>query len=127
MQKPVPIRQRYAKQWNFTQTANLKTGLLQKYKALKEKNAGQLFKAYLTKASKQEELTPDSAYTHYAQMEEWVKQESDALNRAVLHSLLAERYADYLRCYAWMSGGCLAMVALVWSLYRSCVSPRDLY
>ena len=38
-----------------------------------------------------------------------------------------QRYADYLRCYAWMSGGCLAMVALVWSLYRSCVSPRDLY
>ena len=65
-------------------------------KALKEKNAGQLFKAYLTKASKQEELTPDSAYTHYAQMEEWVKQESDALNKAVLHSLLAERYAGYL-------------------------------
>ena len=65
-------------------------------KALKEKNAGQLFKAYLTKASKQEELTPDSAYTHYAQMEEWVKSETDALNRAVLHSLLAESYADYL-------------------------------
>ena len=65
-------------------------------KALKEKNAGQLFKAYLTKASKQEELTPDSAYTHYAQMEEWVKSESDALNRAVLHSLLAESYANYL-------------------------------
>jgi|GEM_PF-5956369 len=34
----MPIRQRYAKQWNFTQTANLKTELLQKYKALKEKN-----------------------------------------------------------------------------------------
>ena len=38
VQKPVPIRQRYAKQWNFTQTTNLKTELLQKYKALKEKN-----------------------------------------------------------------------------------------
>ena len=38
-----------------------------------------------------------------------------------------QRYADYLRCYAWMSAGCIAMVALVWSLYRSCVSPRELY
>ena len=38
-----------------------------------------------------------------------------------------QRYADYLRCYAWMCGGCVGMVALIWSLYRSCVSPRDLY
>ena len=37
-----------------------------------------------------------------------------------------QRYAAYLRCYAWMSAGCVGMVALIWSLYRSCVSPRDL-
>ena len=38
-----------------------------------------------------------------------------------------QRYADYLRCYAFMSAGCIAMVALVWALYLSCVSPQDLY
>ncbi|MBR4550377.1 MAG: prolipoprotein diacylglyceryl transferase [Oscillospiraceae bacterium] len=38
-----------------------------------------------------------------------------------------QRYADYLRCYAFMSAGCIAMIALIWQLYRSCVSPRDLY
>ncbi len=38
-----------------------------------------------------------------------------------------QRYAAYLRCYAFMSAGCIAMVALVWSLYLSCVSPRELY
>ena len=37
-----------------------------------------------------------------------------------------QRYAAYLRCYAWMSAGCIAMVALIWSLYRSCVNPREL-
>lgn len=65
-------------------------------KALKENNAGQLFKAYLTKESQQEELTPDSSYVRYTHMEAWVKTETDPLNRAVLHSLLAEMYADFL-------------------------------
>ena len=65
-------------------------------KALKEKNAGQLFKAYLTKESQQEELTPDSSYVRYTHMEEWVTTETEPLNRAVLHSLLAEMYADFL-------------------------------
>ena len=37
-----------------------------------------------------------------------------------------QRYAAYLQCYACMSAGCIAMAALVWSLYRSCVSPREL-
>ena len=38
-----------------------------------------------------------------------------------------QRYAAYLRCYTFMSAGCIALVLLVWSLYRSCVSPRELY
>ena len=70
-------------------------------KALKEKNAGQLFKAYLTKESQQEELTPDSSYVRYSHMEEWVKSETEPLNRAVMHSLLAEMYADYLNSNAY--------------------------
>lgn len=38
-----------------------------------------------------------------------------------------QRYAAYLQCYAFMSAGCVALVLLVWALYRSCVSPRELY
>ena len=38
-----------------------------------------------------------------------------------------QRYAAYLRCYAFMSAGCIGMVVLIWQLYRSCVSQRDLY
>ena len=37
-----------------------------------------------------------------------------------------QRYHTYLKCYAFMAGFCLLMVILVWSLYRSCVSRRDL-
>lgn len=38
-----------------------------------------------------------------------------------------QRYAAYLTCYAFMSAGCVGMVLLIWSLYRSCLHPRDLY
>ena len=37
-----------------------------------------------------------------------------------------QRYATYLKCYSIMSVSCILMVALIWGLYRSCVSRREL-
>ena len=37
-----------------------------------------------------------------------------------------QRYATYLQCYGIMSISCIVMVVLIWALYRSCVSEREL-
>ncbi|MBQ7553569.1 MAG: alpha-2-macroglobulin [Bacteroidaceae bacterium] len=65
-------------------------------KAQKEKNAPQMFKAYLFKARSQEEVTPDSIYPNFKFVEKWVKEEKNSVNRAVLHSILSGMYLDYL-------------------------------
>ncbi len=36
-----------------------------------------------------------------------------------------QRYATYLKCYAFMTVGCIGLVASAWLLYRSCVSRRE--
>lgn len=37
-----------------------------------------------------------------------------------------QRYATYLKCYSIMTVTCFLMVVMIWQLYRSCVSRRDL-
>ncbi|WP_294617365.1 alpha-2-macroglobulin family protein [uncultured Bacteroides sp.] len=69
-------------------------------KAEREKNAPQLLKAYFCRDAYQEKLTPDSLYTHLPNLERWAKEEQDTVSRAILHSLLARKYADYMR-YNW--------------------------
>ena len=64
-------------------------------KALDEKNSPQLLKAYLCRAAFQECLTPDSLYARLNEMERWVTTETDETDRAILHSLLANEYAEY--------------------------------
>ena len=70
-------------------------------KAQKEKNAPQLFKAYLYKTQSQEEVTPDSIYPNFRYVEQWAKEEPNAVNRAILHSMLAGMYLDYLDRHAY--------------------------
>ncbi|NDW13680.1 alpha-2-macroglobulin [Bacteroides sp. 214] len=70
-------------------------------KAQKEKNAGQMFKAYTARTAWQETLTPDSIYVHIKQLEEWVKSEKNPKTQAILHSLLATEYADYASQNYW--------------------------
>ena len=64
-------------------------------KGLAERNASQMLKAYVCRSAYQEALTPDSLYTRLPRLEQWAQTESDAVNRAILHSLLAEEYAGY--------------------------------
>ena len=66
-------------------------------KGLEERNAPQLLKAYVCRSAYQEALTPDSLYTRLSQLEQWARTETDAVDRAILHSLLAEDYANYAR------------------------------
>ena len=66
------------------------------YKAQREKNAPQMFKAYLYKTQSQEEVTPDSIYSNFAYVEKWAKDERNIVNRAILHSMLAGMYIDYM-------------------------------
>lgn len=65
-------------------------------KAEQEKNAGQLLNAVLCGNEREERLTPDSFYVHLQAMEQWAARTAEPAEKAILHSLLAERYADYL-------------------------------
>jgi hypothetical protein len=55
-----------------------------------------MFKAYLYKIQSQEEVTPDSIYPNFAYVEKWTKDERNTVNRAILHSMLAGMYIDYM-------------------------------
>ncbi len=65
-------------------------------KGLAERNAPQMFKAYLCRAAYQEQLTPDSLYSRLSQLEQWALREQNSVNKAILHSMLAEEYARYV-------------------------------
>lgn len=70
-------------------------------KAEQEKNAPQMLKAYTYRTTTQERLTPDSLYTNLKDLERWAKSDPDPVNKAILHSLLANEYADYMRSNRW--------------------------
>lgn len=100
-----PLRaQSYEKLWTDVEQAEKKslpqtvielTGKICQ-KAQAEKNAAQLFKAYLCRANAKEHLTPDSVYSRLAYMEQWEQNEDNVTNKAILNSILAEEYADYV-------------------------------
>ena len=64
-------------------------------KAEREHQAGQLLKAVIWREHYQQVLTPDSLFPAIARMEQWVKQEKDTANQAMLHTLLATYYIHY--------------------------------
>jgi hypothetical protein len=64
-------------------------------KGEQEKNTPQMLKAYIWRASAQQSITPDSFYVDLRGLEQWAGREQQPVNRAVLHTLLANMYADY--------------------------------
>ncbi|KAA6335966.1 hypothetical protein EZS27_015850, partial [termite gut metagenome] len=74
-------------------------------KAEAERNSPQMLKAYTWRTKYQESLTPDSFYVHLAAWERWADRASERLDRAVLHSLVAEMYADYAVANRWQLRG----------------------
>lgn len=85
-----------AQKKNLPQTIISLTGQIVQ-KAGRENNAAQLLKAYLCRDAYREKLTLDSLYTHFQQLEQWAERETDAAGKAILHSLLAEKYAGYVQ------------------------------
>lgn len=69
-------------------------------KAEREQNAPQLLKATVWGEYVQSRLTPDSLYAGIRHMEAWAAEEKNPVHRAILHALLADRYADAM----WKSG-----------------------
>lgn len=70
-------------------------------KAKAEKNSPQMLKAYTERATVQRMLTPDSLYANLQDMEQWAKTTDNLTDRAILHSLLAEQYADFVQQNRW--------------------------
>lgn len=66
-------------------------------KGEREQNAPQMLKAYLCRETYQERLTPDSLYSNLKNMERWALTEKNPVSKAILHSLLARRYADLVQ------------------------------
>ena len=66
-------------------------------KAEREKNAPQMMKAVVCRDTYQEELTPDSFYINLKNVELWAQSEQNPVSKAILHSLLAREYADYMQ------------------------------
>ena len=102
---PTLHAQSYDKLWKQVEQAQKKslpqtviklTGEIYR-KAEKEKNAPQMLKATVYRDAYQEKLTPDSLYTNLRNMELWVQSEQNPVNKAILHSLLAREYADYMQ------------------------------
>jgi len=61
-----------------------------------ERNIPQMLKAYSCREAYQERLTPDSLYSNLQKLEQWAQNEKEVASRAVLYSLLASEYVDYL-------------------------------
>lgn len=70
-------------------------------KGEREKNVPQMLKAYTYRSMYQNILTPDSFYVGLRRLEQWAEHEQNPVDRAVLHSLVAEKYADYVELNRW--------------------------
>lgn len=71
-------------------------------KALKEKNPGQMLYAYTYRAEKVQRFTLDSFYVNIRTLEEWADSPTvDHLDCAVLHTIIANEYAQYASDNQW--------------------------
>ena len=70
-------------------------------KGEKEKNFTQLLKARMLQMKYREVLNPENFYVNLKSLEQWVRQAEDPIEKAILHSLIAEQYTDYARNHLW--------------------------
>ncbi len=70
-------------------------------KAQKEKKSPQMFKAWLTRMQFRRAVMPHSFYADLHGLEEWARESSVALDRMILHTLLAELYTDFYQENSW--------------------------
>lgn len=104
---PPMYAQSYDKLWKQVEEAQQKdlpqtvVGLTDQIfcKARKEKRSPQMFKAWLTGMQFRRAVTPDSFYVDLRGLEEWAQESTVALDRMILHTLLAELYVDFYQDY----------------------------
>lgn len=70
-------------------------------KAEAEKNSPQMLKAYTWRMRYDDMLTPDSFYVNLKGLEQWAEVAEKPMDRAILHSLIAGFYSDYVSRNRW--------------------------
>ncbi|MDR0961536.1 MAG: alpha-2-macroglobulin [Mediterranea sp.] len=106
---PVLYGQSYSRLWKQVEQAQEKSlpktvvALAEQIfrKGAEEQNAPQMLKAYTVRSYFQQQITPDSFYVDLQKLEQWAVREPNAVNRAVLHSMLADYYADFATSNRW--------------------------
>lgn len=78
---------------------NLTSDIFKKAKA--EREVPQMLKAYTWRMRYRESLTPDSFFVDLKGMEQWATTADKPVERAVLHSLIAEMVGNYARMNQW--------------------------
>lgn len=100
---PVVQAQTFDKLWKQVEQAEKKslpetviklTGEIYQ-KGEKEENSPQMLKAYMWRMKYRELLTPDSLYSSLKGLEQWAQRTDKSMDRAILHSLMADIYSDY--------------------------------
>lgn len=106
---PATYAQTFDKMWNEVDKAEVlsKPATVIKLtdeiyrKAVQEKDEPQMLKAYVYRIRYRNTLTPDSLYTNMQEMEQRASQDDQPMIRAILHSVLAEAYAEYANQNRW--------------------------
>jgi hypothetical protein len=71
-------------------------------KGERERNSPQMLKAYVRNMDSHKRIAPDdSLYVDLNGLERWASEASKPMDKAILHSLMAEIYADYAKNNRW--------------------------
>lgn len=73
-------------------------------KAVSEENSPQMLKAFIYRANTNLRLDADSLYSQIKGIEKWEQTTTNKLDKAILNSMLAELYADYVNSNYWELG-----------------------
>lgn len=73
-------------------------------KALKEKNSPQMLKAYISRMNLEQRVDPDSFYVNLKDMQQWAETTVVPMDKAILNSLIANIYSNYLNRNSWTIG-----------------------
>ena len=70
-------------------------------KAEAEKNSPEMLKAYMMRGKYREMLTPDSFFVNLKGLEQWAQKATKPMDRAIIHSIIAGIYTDFVSNNRW--------------------------
>lgn len=102
-------KQSYAKMWsdiNASELKDLPRSVIKIadqifVKAVAEKNSPQMLKAFIYRANTNLRLDADSLYSQISGIERWEKTTDNKLDKAILNSMLAELYLNFVQENSW--------------------------